>query len=184
MQNAPLQLISQYPPGTGSEPGGYRSRVLFPQLQQWPLVVMTWSCWGRRQFQAGPEPKRNQALLVSAIWGYPWRSCCHSNLWWPSSPADCPPLLSLILIIPLDSKILRRCQCLFLLIPFTRGLLLQPVSFSWGKPVWFCQAAVAAERNRRKFGFIGQQIHWKPSGKSHNLSSQSRSVQKLYALDL
>lgn len=67
---------------------------------------------------SGPEPKRNQPLLVSAVWGYPQWSCCHSNLWWSSSPADHLPLLSLILIILLDSKILRRCRRLFLLVPY------------------------------------------------------------------
>lgn len=101
--------------------------------------------WGPAPAEArgsfsGPEPKRSQALLVSAVWEHPCGSCCHSNLCLSSSPADHLPLLSLILIILPDSEILRRCQLWCALFPVLGTWLCWAASPTpqlqlWGEPV-------------------------------------------------
>lgn len=181
MPKALLQGIPQCPPRPSSEPCGYRPRALCTQLLQCPLAVMICLCWTRGHLRPWTKKK-------------------------PSSPHECCLGITLGELLPLDTVTAQPTGWLF---PTSENSL-DSQSWKWWwcqhlflpVPTWPChgcagrpptlpvsalravgEAAVAAGRMRRKSGFIGQPIFWKPSGKSHHLNSQTRSVRKLYALD-
>lgn len=96
----PNILLGQAPDLAATHPGTISLTAARPFGRADPFLL-------RQEDISGHEPKRNQPLLVSAVWGCPRRSCCHSELGLSSSPADYLPLLSSVLTILLDSKILR-----------------------------------------------------------------------------
>lgn len=110
----------------------------------------------------GHEAKRTQNLVETAALEHPWRWCCQSKMialiTWGLPPTSC-----LVLQIHLDYRILGRCACLQPRLSHHSPQLCCP---SYAERLRIAlTAAVTAERGRKEFAFVGQQISWKPSGK-------------------